>query len=632
MRAVAVIPVILYHADFGPFRGGFVGVDIFFVISGFLITSIIAGELDEGGFSIARFYERRARRILPALYLIMGLSILVAWFQFLPTDLAEFMGSVTSSTVFASNIFFWQNMNYFSVGAKISPLLHTWSLAVEEQFYLIAPLLLVIIWRFGGRWTLAILVALFAASLACAQWTSISAATFAYYMLPTRAWELLMGSIVAIYLRQRGHWTSMPVNQIGSLTGAVLMVASIIWLNRWFAYPSVYTLLPTAGAALVVFCAVPGTIVHKLLGWRPLVAIGLISYSAYLWHQPLFAFARYRSVPEPPATVMAFLICAVFGLAYLSWRFVERPFRDARRISTRRIFGFGASGGVVLAAIGLAGTVQQGFPEREVVRRLALLDYQPDNRRFHEVYWNELRKKSGDPKYSVLFNPFDEKLWFSSPSKRHVLIIGNSHSSDLYGTLTASQKFNRVAEVARFGVQVAWLTPRFFTMPNYRAADVIVIASRYNGDELKKIDWFIERVLKDGKKLVLVKKVHAFPYEGNATLADRMIEEAIANGERDGRALSREINAAYYRDYISSPDRAERLLHNRQIDELGKKFPKIIILDRMDYLCDRSRARCDAVDERLNKYLFDDAHHSHLGKRIFGRKLDRMKWLDPILK
>jgi peptidoglycan/LPS O-acetylase OafA/YrhL len=200
LRALAVLPVILFHAGFETFSGGFVGVDVFFVISGYLITTIILTELEQGKFSLINFYGRRALRILPALFLVMLVCIQFAWFWLLPSDMKGFSQSLVTVSVFASNILFWRKSGYFDTASELKPLLHTWSLAVEEQYYILFPLFLMLFWGRGKRWMLVTLGLVSIASLAVAQWAAYAKPAVAFYLLPTRAWELLIGALAAFYL------------------------------------------------------------------------------------------------------------------------------------------------------------------------------------------------------------------------------------------------------------------------------------------------------------------------------------------------------------------------------------------------------------------------------------------------
>ena len=339
LRALAVLPVILFHAGFEVFSGGFVGVDIFFVISGYLITTIILTELEQGKFSIVNFYERRARRILPALFLVMLVCIPFAWHWLLPSDMKDFCRSLVAVSLFASNFLFWHESGYFDTASELKPLLHTWSLAVEEQYYVIFPLFLMISWRLGKQWILALLATVFISSLAVAQWSSIAKPATAFFLLPTRGWELLLGAFTAFYLSQANrHEFGRALREVFGWLGLGLITFSIFIYNKNTPFPGFYALAPTVGTALIILFATQATTIGKFIGNRVFVGLGLISYSAYLWHQPLFAMARHRILGEPSWHIFILLSAAALILAYFSWRFVELPFRDKLRFTRKSIF------------------------------------------------------------------------------------------------------------------------------------------------------------------------------------------------------------------------------------------------------------------------------------------------------
>lgn len=363
LRAVAVLPVILFHAGFEVFSGGFVGVDVFFVISGYLITSIILREQDEGRFSILAFYERRARRILPALFVVLLACLPFAWAWMLPGQLQDFGESLGAISLFSSNIFFASENGYFARSAELKPLLHTWSLAVEEQFYLIFPLLLLALGRWRPRSLPIVVGGLAVLSLVLSEWALRREPTATFYLLPTRAWELLAGSLLALWLRRRERPTGL-VSEVGAGLGLAMIVGAILRLDETTPFPGLWALVPVVGSGLVILCADRSNWTGRLLGWRPLVAIGLISYSAYLWHQPLFAFARIRSVLEPSPLLMAGLSVLVLPLAWATWRFVETPFRKPRTVSRKQIFVGALIGVVGLGGAGKALDLLQGAPKR----------------------------------------------------------------------------------------------------------------------------------------------------------------------------------------------------------------------------------------------------------------------------
>ncbi|KQP20041.1 acyltransferase family protein [Pseudorhodoferax sp. Leaf267] len=365
LRALAVVPVILFHAGFQTFSGGFVGVDVFFVISGYLITSIILDSQRAGTFSVVEFYERRARRILPALFFVVLACLPFAWLWLLPQDLQLFSHSLIAVSFYASNILFWLTSGYFDTAAELKPLLHTWSLAVEEQYYLLFPVFLLVMWRFGRGRIVACLVAVALVSLGAAHWAATHRPDAAFYLLPTRCWELLIGSFIAFHFFRDKRWTpSPPIAEAGGAVGVLLLAYAVLAFDPRTPFPSLYTLVPTVGTALVILFATRETLAGKLLGSRLLVGIGLVSYSAYLWHQPLLAFARHRMPGHPAPGVFVALIALTGVLAYLSWRFVEQPFRSRARFGRRQIFAFSAVGSVAMVAIGVAGVLGQGFPGR----------------------------------------------------------------------------------------------------------------------------------------------------------------------------------------------------------------------------------------------------------------------------
>ncbi|MBV1868977.1 MAG: acyltransferase [Marinosulfonomonas sp.] len=351
LRAVAVIPVILFHAGFTIFSGGYVGVDVFFVISGYLITTIILNELEQGKFSILRFYERRARRILPTLFFVMLCCIPCAWMWMLPSQFEDFSQSLVAVTIFASNILFWRESGYFDAASEEKPLLHTWSLAVEEQYYLFFPILLILLWRFGRNPVLYSIVAISVFSLLLSEWGWRNSSTANFYLIPTRAWELLAGSICAFL--QLGKATKS--NNALSAFGLALIVFSIFIYDDSTPFPSLYALAPVVGTALIILYGARETWVARLLSLKAFVGIGLISYSAYLWHQPLFAFARIRSLNVPEQWLMLVLAIASLALAYLSWRFVEQPFRNGKTkysFTRKQIFSLFGTIGIVFIFLG----------------------------------------------------------------------------------------------------------------------------------------------------------------------------------------------------------------------------------------------------------------------------------------
>ena len=364
LRALAVLPVILFHAGFEWFSGGFVGVDVFFVISGYLITTIIISEMSEGKFSIVNFYERRVRRILPALFFVMAVCLPFAFLWLTPNELKDFGQSLVAVSTFSSNILFWQEGGYFDSAAELKPLLHTWSLAVEEQYYILFPIFLMLTWRLGVKWILILLSIVFFISLGIAQWGAYNSPTAAFFLLPTRGWEILVGVFAAFYLKHNTHLKSHSLNQAFSLLGFCLIVYSIIAFDETTPFPSLYTLVPTIGTGLLILCTVPKTLVHKLLSFKFIIGVGLISYSAYLWHQPLLAFARHRLLGEVSELTLIALCLISLVLAWFSWKFVEAPFRNKKTLTRSRVFFFSMVCIVIFSSLGFSIQLKNGYGDR----------------------------------------------------------------------------------------------------------------------------------------------------------------------------------------------------------------------------------------------------------------------------
>lgn len=363
LRAVAVLPVILFHAGFSWFSGGYVGVDIFFVISGYLITSILLKEMESGTFSIATFYERRARRILPALLFVMICCLPFAYLWMTPQQLKDFSLAFIAVSLFSSNVLFWRKEDYFAPAAEENPLLHTWSLAVEEQFYIVFPLLLIMLWKFGKQPLFYLTLALSCFSLLLAEWGWRNHPSANFYLLPSRAWELGVGALCGFYLYKRTVTSSQSL----SLLGLALIIYSIFMFNEGTPSPSLYILVPVAGTAFIIIFCNKDTVTYKLLSPRYMVGIGVLSYSAYLWHQPLMAFARIKAIPGPHWGGMLLLCLLSLLLAYFSWKYVERPFRKPRDswVNTReRVFSVTAFASLAVFTLGIYGHANEGMPER----------------------------------------------------------------------------------------------------------------------------------------------------------------------------------------------------------------------------------------------------------------------------
>lgn len=427
LRAIAIAPVILFHAGLALFSGGFVGVDVFFVISGYLITGIILSDLDANQFSITSFYERRIRRIFPALFTVILACLPFAYAWMLPLQTQDFLQSLAAVATFSSNFLFWREGGYFGAASELKPLLHTWSLSVEEQFYFVFPVTVLLMWRIARRNFLAILTIFCAASFAFAVWATDRYPGASFYLAPTRAWELLAGSICALIERKRAPRPS----SLGGGLGLVLILGSVFFFDADTPTPGFHTLLPVIGSVLIVIFARPPSLVARLLSLSPFVGLGLLSYSAYLWHQPLFAFARIRSLGEPALPLMMVLSGAAIALAWLTWHFIEQPFRrkDNRALAKRATLFLTAAGLTLgLLFIGAFGQLGSGMRWRFNDAVLRLADAET------EGAWSPCHYTGmGQPNH-----PNTECLVPDSRQNVEVLILGDSHALAMSGALGAS--------------------------------------------------------------------------------------------------------------------------------------------------------------------------------------------------
>lgn len=464
LRAIAVLPVILYHAGIPGFSGGFVGVDVFFVISGYLITSIILNEQANGDFSFVQFYERRARRILPPLFLVCFVSVPIAVYCLGPRDLLDFSRSLVSVCGFISNFYFWAHSGYFDTQSELKPLVHTWSLAVEEQFYLIFPIMLLGLLRFGRAKATTCLMIVMVASFALAQWGShrptanLTGSASAFYLLPGRFWELLIGGLLPLSRIEAHSRVSRPAAEALSLAGLAL-IAIPVFTYRNVPYPGVYTLPPTLGTALAILFLRPDTLSGSIMATRGLVGVGLISYSAYLWHQPLFAFARLTAFYETNIPVYLGLSVISIGLAYLTYVLVEQPIRSRKRFSRNAVF---ASSGVAiacLAGLGLIGVRTNGLEDYflsrqdfaakrayELIRKYALRDVQADLVDNGDCQFHSNRP---DPNFEARFKACASKY---GPA---TVVVGDSHGMNVYNGLAKAMPGKFVVGLVKDGCR-AW--------------------------------------------------------------------------------------------------------------------------------------------------------------------------------
>jgi len=606
LRAIAVVAVILNHAGFGFASGGFLGVDVFFVISGFLITGVITREFSAGTFSLVGFYERRVRRILPALGTVILVVTPAAWAILTPAQLKQYGQSVASVALFSSNLLFWQQSDYFDVAAELKPLLHTWSLAVEEQFYLLFPLLLLALQRFGKRLQVGLLLSLVAGSLAYSQIGALNNWASNFYLLPSRAWELLMGVVLTLGIASESRPSSGVMRQVVSSCALAALILSLVFITQEDALPGVLSLIPVGSTVALLWSSGPGTLAYRLLTFRPMTTVGLMSYSIYLWHQPLFALARHATRSDLNQASVICLLIATFLLSSITWRMVERPFRNRNWLPRTRIFSLGASLTATFLTFGVVAQVSGGnLPGKAgaVERENQLL----------AMTASRTPPRGGSPCHWVAGTPIEPYLegWNcgvgSDPGLRRLpaIVVGDSHASVLAGAFL----WNGLSVARVSGSGCSLLRPEGRNYPECAAIldlavnevatqgiKAVYLANRYDDGELTTrfleltIDFWLEVV----DDVILMAPVPEFP-TAHATY--------VNTGEIEVEA-----------DFTSA-DRFMSIVRTMDMPE------SVIVVDTARLLCGVER-ECQLIDG--NQLLWANTDHlsGHGARRLGASMID----------
>jgi len=436
-----------------------VGVDVFFVISGYLITTIIMNDIEQGKFSIFNFYERRARRILPALFAVMLVTLAFGYIWMMPDEFKNLGQSLVATALFSNNILLGITSGYWDLASEFKPLLHTWSLGVEEQYYVIVPVLLMAFWKIGRKSIPYLLLFIFTTSLLFASWFVDVSPNWAFYILPTRAWEICIGALAAIYLIKS---PSAPeknkyANFLSTL-GILLIAFSIFSFDNSVPSPGIFLLIPNIGAILIIIFCKTDSIAFRILGSRFFVFIGLMSYSLYLWHQPVFAYLRVYSPEQPSPLNFMTLLPLVLLLSYLTWRFVEKPFRNRSFIGGKLVFIYSAIATIFFVTVGLWLNKSYGMAWRVFDTSVSIADM--DKRIYNERIF--LYKKDQ----------------FSDANKKKILIIGTSFARDFTNITLENFDVSRAEIVYRDDLTQCIETNRSpHAQSLFADADVIVFAS-----------------------------------------------------------------------------------------------------------------------------------------------------------
>ena len=603
LRAIAVVAVIIYHAQvkvFGSqlFGGGFIGVDIFFVISGYLITSIILNELlTKGSFSFKYFYERRIRRILPVLLFVMLVSLPFAWIYLFPSSLIDFSKSILSSIGFGSNFYFhYSGQEYGSLDGLFKPFLHTWSLSVEEQYYILFPIILLFIFKHIRKYLIHILIVGFISSLLLADWTSKNYSSTAFYFLHTRMWELLAGSLLAYLESKIGRSSKFKtLNLVLPFVGLILIGYSFLYFYDGMSHPSFYTLSPIVGVCLIIWFSSENELITKILSTKLFVSVGLISYSLYLWHYPIFSFVKINGMVSGNIIGKFSLIPIIFILSVSSYYLIERPFRN-KKYSFKKVSIFLIFILSTLLVFSLLVIEKNGYPKRFEKLMEINKNYNPDN---FFLAKTRMRDFNINKKFNI--------------KNFNILIVGDSFGEDLYNSLNLnSHRYNGV-DFFLAGYDYNLITNDELL----KDANMVIYSYDWNDARLKNLKSDLKNIQNLNSNIAITSSSNEYKTPSALyTLLDHKV--LFDNQKFDYFGLKK----IYFKN---------RLINSKSnINVELKKFAlkeKLKYLNREDFMCEVLKNECDYVDEDGNKLLYDYGHYTKYGAKFFGKKIYESNWL-----
>ena len=608
LRAIAVSSVILYHTrlnifGYDPFSGGFIGVDIFFVISGYLITSVILKELiTTGSCSFKHFYERRIRRILPVLLFVMLASLPFAWMYLFPSSFVDFSKSILYSLVFSSNFYFhYSGQEYGAVDGLFKPFLHTWSLSAEEQFYILFPIVLLATFKYLRKYLIHILILCFFLSLGLAEWTSRIYPSASFYFLHTRMWELLAGSILAYFEITKGYRSRNKKLNFILPTIGLLLIGHFIFFKDEMYHPSFITLSPIIGVCLIIWFSHKDELITKILSTKLFVGIGLISYSLYLWHYPIFAFIKINGLISGSVIGKLILISLIFFLSILSYLLVERPFRN-RKLNFIKILIYLSILLTTLIIFNLKIVKENGFKTRFEYLEKINLNYNPDN-----FFLGKTKMKNSQQN----LNDFNTKDF-------NVIVIGDSHGEDLFNSLYLNRdlfkdiKFYYIQDVLYDKLDLISKNKNFL-----KRANIIIVSYKWDDYKFNRFKNNVDRIKDLNQIIFITSRSNEYNvFSKLYTLLD--YEVLFRNKDLDYFGFKK----LYFKNrMINSKSIINQKLKNFALEN------NLTYLNKEDYMCDIVEKECDYVDKEGYKIFYDYSHYTEYGARHFGKKIYEINWL-----
>tara|TARA_B110000858_G_C17794915_1_gene471898 strand:- start:878 stop:2821 length:1944 start_codon:yes stop_codon:yes gene_type:complete len=626
LRAIAVGAVILYHSQINIFGinlfvGGFIGVDIFFVISGYLITSIILNELNTtGSFSLKNFYERRIRRLLPALLFVMFLSIPFAWKYLLPSDFILFSKSIIYSLGLSSNFYFHYSGQEYGAGASlIKPFLHTWSLSVEMQYYILYPILLLAIIRYYRRYLIYLLIILFVINLGLAEWSSKNYPSASFYFLHTRIWEFLAGSILGYFEISLEHRNKKKkISLILPSIGLILIGHSIIYFNDKMVHPSIYTLSPIIGACLIIWFSNKDEIITRVLSSKLFVGIGLISYSLYLWHYPIFAFIRVTDFTDGSILLKILLSIVILILSIFSYYLIEKPSNNKKN-NFKIIFSLIIISIFILVFININIVIKKGYQKRFFFN---------NNFKLSRVgYFDEYN----DFLFKYNYDNYDER--------DNVLIVGNSHADDILKILSKTSLKDKIyfnTPAIKIKEKFSQYQIHYFynflkerkTETNdydsdfynhlkkqYDKSEIIILASQYKKKDLEILNKLIKILKEENKKIII--------FDNALELITKIGLNKLDYYVFKNKKIPNKINLNNIEEEVFLDSKNADII-NSQIKKISEKN-NIFLIESKKIFCNIIEKKCPLITEENYKIYWDSSHITNEGAVFFARKFEKYK-------
>ena len=625
LRAISVVAVIFYHLEIlvgneKLFTGGFIGVDIFFVISGYLITSIIYKEIIQTkNISILSFYERRIRRILPVLLTVSTSFLLLSYVYSLPTPLWKLAESILASIFFVGNFYFFsEHIIYGDNISTLLPFLHTWSLSIEEQFYIVFPIIFFCIHKYLKKYLIhilifALLISLFANNYASKSWiTDLN--NLSFYMFPFRSWEILSGcvlSILEIKIKKKKSYFDAVIPKISFL----IIIYSIFFFDFEQTKSIPELILPVLSTLAIIWFSNKDEFITKILSWPPLVKTGLISFSLYLWHYPIFALFRQADINSTlfiNPIYKIFLVLLVFLLSFITFKYIEKPFRNKKIISNNTFVKLLSLSIIFIIIFSISAINTRGFKNRFNEFYNVFENFEIDNR-YLQAKW----EKPLNIYYSENSKPF------TNSSKKKILIVGNSHAVGFFNSFNLNQNLFRDYEFSLLRIGLSDLKKK--KLIEFKNSEYVILATRYS---LKKnmesyiYEWDSFLKINNKKLIVILNRPEFKPNSSNNyTVLDEKIYTKIKKKNNNLKNFKKKISEQYFNlqddNVVKFNNKLKIILNKRNI-----KY-----LDPLDYSCDIVLKTCDVLTNKNFKIYWDSAHYSPEGSRFFGKKIKSLNWL-----